>query len=225
MKKIELQPITLWSDQGKIDDMKKRLEALRVQTQRAVDTFFALDLPATENIPLATILNGSEALIQAYLRSRLPDSLNVQGLSLNKEKALSLGLVELEGRDAFNEALAVFKSSPDISLVDYLMLQDKTVIVNPERWEAFVQQNSVIVDNDAKRELYRLWKAAIDSLQQFNDYLMENHDVRILRKTEIIRFEKWVTLTKAERLQINHAVFHQLTRPFSSRIAKEPIES
>jgi len=99
MKKVN-EILVLWEDTLKIQDLQTRLENLLPLVQKVVSTFEALKLPG-ENIPLATILTSSEILIKNHMRRTIPETLEIPGIKVNRERALSLNLITLDGHAEF----------------------------------------------------------------------------------------------------------------------------
>jgi len=223
MKQVSEKPVILWQDQGKIDNLKDRLHTLIPLVQAAVDKFYELNLPGSENITLATIIDGSEALIQQHLRSQIPETLEIPGIKLNRERALSLGLVELNGKDKFIEALLIFKTFPDAGYYDFLTLQNRTVIIDSGKWRKFINANSVIADTPENIDFFKKYQDLIGAIESFNDFVSERYNIQFRRRNEFVNPEQWFNITPKGDLVINHKLFQKLTRPRSSRVVPEPV--
>jgi hypothetical protein len=222
MKKVN-EAIVLWEDTLKIQDLQTRLENLLPLVQKVVNTFEALKLPG-ENIPLSTILTGSEILIKNHMRRTIPETLEIPGIKVNRERAISLNLITLEGHAEFLDALQAVNTIQDAPLIQYLTLEGSTVKIDEAKMSRFIQNNSVIVETPDQHQLYQKLSAFLQSLEDLNNHL-EKYNIQIRRRLEIVAFDRYFMLDRDNKIKINYKTFQSLTRVRNSRIAPEPVNS
>jgi hypothetical protein len=220
MKKVN-EVLVLWEDSQKIKDMQIQLENLVPLVQKAVDTFLALNLPG--DIPLSTILTGSEILIKNHMRRTIPETLEIPGIKVNRERAISLNLITLEGHAEFLDALQAVTTLQEAPLISYLTMDGQTVKVDEAKMNRFIQNNSVIVETPEQHLLYQKLSTFLKNLEDLNDHL-EKYNIQIRRRLEIVAFDRYFMIDRDNKLKINYKTFQSLTRVRNSRIAPEPVE-
>jgi hypothetical protein len=210
MKKTN-EPIILWQDSAKIEEMQFSLENLVQVAQNCVDKFFEMNLPGTEKIDLYSIINNSTALVEQHIRSRIPESLELSGLKLNREKVISSGFYSLPGWDSYKEALEKFRTHPANEFLNYFKLENKIVSIDAELLDLFKSKHQIVASTPDELSLVQIWQQYINSLSNL-EAVMEKYHIPIRRKSEFIKPERFVIVDKSDNLKINYLMYRELTR-------------
>jgi len=166
--------IILWRDEARIADMKQQLESLLPLADKMVMAYLALPF-ADPEINFSNLYSQTEAQAENHIRKNSPESLNVAGLTLNKNKFAQF--LEVDGMLAFRDAKKAFEANNGEGMVSYFRLAGKSHIneethveINPEQFERFEARNTIEV-GEQDRELYNAWKKMIDGLVGFDRYV------------------------------------------------------
>jgi hypothetical protein len=144
--------VTLWTDQTVIDEMNHRLENLLPLAQAIIDSYFKLAF-ADPEADFYNIIMNIEGAASEYVRRNIPESLNVSGMTLDRNKFAQF--MTPEGMDEFRAAVEAFSATGGSGLVSYFKLKEKAVIIDNNALHQFSRRYTIAAETPEDLEMYQ----------------------------------------------------------------------
>ena len=212
------EKIILWQDTPKIEELKTKLAELLPLAIKVVNAYNALPFKEDSTVWYDILANTNERA-KVYLKGTLPDKVEISGLSVNKAKVLSMGLLEVDGMAAFSKALDEFTSAGGMNLHTYFKHAEKAVIIDPLTWQKFVDLHTIAAVSDVEKELYHQWSDFLTTINKFATFMKREHGIMLLPvPLGPIIVGLIARLNSDNQLIINKDAFAMLTKKIRNKI-------
>ena len=215
MKKQTSQlPIILAKDEATISLFREQLETLLIDVQNMVAMYqkFPFALPGSQ--PL-NIFNNCENEATGYIKKNLPETMEVPGLSLNKNRFAQF--VEIEGISDFRAARDQVNARNGQSLLSYFSCEDgQQAIINEARFQQYVDTHSIRAMTETDRQLYAAWVRMISGLTEFNDLI--KRDFTFLAGLHVPKLGMYIRENKQGALVPNPELFQAISKELNKKL-------
>lgn len=218
----KLQKVVLHRNQMAINDLTAQLDTLKPYVRELVKSYYQTPF-AKENTSLGDIYRNGVLYMKQYAMNSIPDeTLKIGKLSLNKQKLVDSGILQLE---IFGEFQSAYNNCFQRKLDDYLQyfkIENGDAVINPEAVEAFADMHSIIVQTYEEHMLLNQWNDFINAVLEFNKTLHEKCGQTIVQVDEkrasgVINFAAWCMVNKEGLPQVNGKLFESLAKGMKRR--------
>lgn len=210
-KKV-IEKIILWRNESEIETLKNKLNGILPFAEKLVNSYHQLPF-ADEKAGFYDIIANTNERAKVYLKGTLPDKVEISGLSVNKAKVLSMGLLEVDGMAAFSKALDEFTNAGGMNLHTYFKHAEKAVIIDPLVWQKFEDSHTIAAVSDVEKELYHKWFDFLTNINEFAEFMKKEHGIMILPvPIGPVILGLIARLDKENKLIINKDAFQMITK-------------
>jgi hypothetical protein len=214
--KNNVNKIVLWRDEAKINELKKKLNEILPFAEKVVKCYHKLPF-ASDQVGFYDILSNTTAKAQNHLKNTLPDKVEISGLSVNKAKVLSMGLLEVEGLSDFTKALESFNDIGGNAYQQYFKHSEKTVIIDPLAWQEFEDRNTIAAITPDEIEIFNKMDHFLNEIHEFSSFI-KKHGINIhpvpLGPIYPVMIAK---LDLQNKMIVNHTVFASIAKKLRNR--------
>ncbi len=203
--------VTLWKDQPVIDEMNHRLENLLPLAQAIIDSYFKLPF-ADPEADFFNIIVNTEGAASDYVRKNIPDSLNVSGMTIDRNKFAQF--MTPEGMDKYRTALQSFTAAGGSGLTSYFKLKGNFVIIDDNALQQYSMRYTIAAETPDDLEMYQLWQGWVEATAAFSNYMRKKRDMLVLTPggTHLQNSSAFLRLDKNGEPCINHITFQAAQR-------------
>jgi hypothetical protein len=215
MKKVKDEPIILYRNGPEIDSLKHDLNELLPFAQKVCEAFHKLPF-AVEDAGFYDIISNTSVNANTYLIRTLPDTVEIPGVMVNKQKMIESGMYECPGLAEFNSALTNFKAQSGDQFQSYFRHTNGTAEIDPLTWGAFERRHTISADSPEAKELYRKMTNFFTTIESFHSYMLKTYNTPVLMRG-LANYGQFCIVDNEKKLVIKPLVFASLIKRARSK--------
>jgi hypothetical protein len=214
MKKVKDEPIILYRNGPEIDSLKHDLNELLPFAQKVVEAYHKL--PFATETTFFDIISNTGVNANTYLIRTIPDTAEIPGVVMNKQKMIESGMYECPNLAEFNSALTNFKAQSGEQYQTYFRHANGTAEIDPLTWGAFERRHTISASDPESKELYNKMTNFFAVIEAFHSYMLKTYNTPVLMRG-LANYGQFCIVDNEKGLVIKPLVFASLIKRARSK--------